>query len=154
MEAFQTTKETNIELLGKKKFRSRRKGKYIILSPAQKEKCIEEIPESGIKNVAFKYGVDIQSIQRWITHGIRRKEGCGRKIYSLEMEKKLVEWCIEMFKTHDIIRSDDLKQKACELSGDPHFKASNGWLDKFKKRNNIQIGKKRNRTKKELQITL
>ena len=56
------------------------------------------------------------------------------------MEKKLLEW----YHSNNIIQGNkittkDFKNKALELSKDPKFKASKGWLQKFRKRNIIKL---------------
>lgn len=56
------------------------------------------------------------------------------------MEKKLLEW----YHSNNIIKGNkittkDFKKKALELSKDPTFRASKGWLQKFRKRNIIKL---------------
>lgn len=56
------------------------------------------------------------------------------------MEKKLLRW----YHTCDIyegnkITTKDFKKKALEFSNDINFKASKGWLQKFRKRYIIKL---------------
>ena len=65
--------------------------------------------------------------------------GGGRKVREPEMDKKLLKW---FYSFHVIqgnkITPKDFKKKALEFSNDSTFKASEGWLQKFRKRYNIR----------------
>jgi hypothetical protein len=66
--------------------------------------------------------------------------GGGRKIREPEKDKKLLNW---FYNYHYIegnkVSSKEFKIKALSFSNDPSFCASKGWLQKFKKRYNIQF---------------
>ena len=146
MEGFEIQREIEVELPAKSEKRARaprarRKGDYKILSEDEKQKCLADAEQFGVKATAFKYGVDVQSVNRWAKLGTKRKRGCGRKVYNMNLEKELTQWCLDRLEANKIIRTKELKAKAVELSGDPKFRGSNGWLDKFRKRNSIPIGK-------------
>jgi len=68
------------------------------------------------------------------------KIGGGRKIRDPDMEKKLLKW---FFTYHNVNRNKvttkDFKNKALSFSNDPTFRASKGWLQKFRKRYNIEL---------------
>ena len=154
MEQFNIAREVDLEIAGRVKVpRVRRKAEYKILSAVEKTRCLDECAENGVKKTAFKYGVDIQSLLRWMKKGVKRKEGCGRKVYNKEMEIKLKKWYDEKVEKGEPVSSKDIKREAAELSKDPKFKASNGWLEKFKRRNKISLGKKR-KPEKETTIEL
>jgi hypothetical protein len=56
------------------------------------------------------------------------------------MEKKLLDW---FKKEGHKVTTKEFKEKARSLSNDSTFKASKGWLQKFRKRNNIKLNKKK-----------
>ena len=69
--------------------------------------------------------------------------GGGRKIKNPSMEKKLLEW----YDDYHIVRGNkittkEFKQKALAFSNDSTFRASKGWLQKFRRRYNIVLNKK------------
>ena len=56
------------------------------------------------------------------------------------MEKKLLKW----FHNYHIVEGNkvttrDFKKKALDFSNDSTFRASKGWLQKFRKRYNIKL---------------
>ena len=54
------------------------------------------------------------------------------------MEKKLLDWFnIYHIKEGNKVTTKEFKEKAISFSKDLTFKASKGWLQKFRKRNNI-----------------
>jgi len=71
--------------------------------------------------------------------GCLRKKGCGRKTKNPKMEEKLLMWYNDKIKNNVIITAKMIRDKAVEISNDKDFLASKGWLEKFKKKNGIQI---------------
>ena len=68
--------------------------------------------------------------------------GGGRKIRDPEMEKKLYEWYIEYHINKNLpVTSRMIKSKALELTKLKDFNASKGWLEKIKKKYNLQISR-------------
>ena len=66
--------------------------------------------------------------------------GGGRKINDLEMEKNLLRWYYFHHVIHgNKITTKEFKAKALELSNNSTFKASKGWLQKFRKRYIIKL---------------
>ena len=66
--------------------------------------------------------------------------GGGRKINDLEMEKNLLRWYYFYHVIHgNKITTKEFKAKALELSNNSTFKASKGWLQKFRKRYIIKL---------------
>ena len=58
------------------------------------------------------------------------------------MEEKLLKWYNDYHKViGKKITTRAFKQKALEFSNDLTFRASKGWLQKFRKRNNITLNK-------------
>jgi hypothetical protein len=56
------------------------------------------------------------------------------------MVKKLLDWYYNAIKTKGRkITTREFKDKALKLSKDPTFRASKGWLQKFRRRHNIKL---------------
>ena len=56
------------------------------------------------------------------------------------MVKKLLEWYIDTSKIKgQKITTKEFKEQALKLSKDPSFRASKGWLQKFRRRHKIKI---------------
>jgi hypothetical protein len=66
--------------------------------------------------------------------------GGGRKTQDPIMEKKLMEWYIDH---HEVkknpVTAKLIKRKALEFSLNKDFTASKGWLEKFKKKYQLEI---------------
>ena len=80
-----------------------------------------------------------KSLRRWANVGCLRKKGCGRKTKNPKMEEKLLMWYNDKIKNNVNITAKMIRDKAVEISNDKDFLASKGWLEKFKKKNGIQI---------------
>ena len=123
-----------------KKRKPRSRSKYTILTREEKIKCLNDLKKYGKNEVAYKYGVDKQTLNKWLIYGIERKKKSGRRPLTYHLERQLKEWCESMLKIKKIISIDELKDKAIELGGNKKLIESSEWLDKFKKRNNIKLG--------------
>ncbi len=55
------------------------------------------------------------------------------------MEKKLFRWYYNQIIEGKKVTTREFKSKAREYSEDSAFKASNGWLEKFRKRYKIKL---------------
>ena len=56
------------------------------------------------------------------------------------MVKKLLEWYIDTSKIKgQKITTKEFKEQALKLSKDPSFRASKGWLQKFRRRHKIKL---------------
>ena len=65
--------------------------------------------------------------------------GAGRKIRDPNMEKKLMDWYNNYHcKQHRPINSRLIRKMAMDFSSFSDFRASKGWLEKFKKRYHIK----------------
>ena len=131
---------------------------YFMFSSDAKQFCLDLINEK-------KYPLDVtmkmckvprKSLRRWSHVGCLRKKGCGRKTKNPQMEEKLLIWYNDIMKknvniTAKMIRitAKMIRDKAVEISDDKDFLASKGWLEKFKKKNGIQIISNK-RVKKEV----
>ena len=66
--------------------------------------------------------------------------GGGRKVRDFEMDIKLLNWFyVQHDKLGKKITVKEFKEQAKEFSSVENFKASKGWLEKFKKRYHIQF---------------
>ena len=114
---------------------------YFMFSSEAKQFCLDLISKK-------KYPLDItmkmckvprKSLRRWANVGCLRKKGCGRKTKNPKMEEKLLMWYNDKIKNNVNITAKMIRDKAVEISNDKDFLASKGWLEKFKKKNGIQI---------------
>ena len=114
---------------------------YFMFSSEAKQFCLDLINKK-------KYPLDItmkmckvprKSLRRWANVGCLRKKGCGRKTKNPKMEEKLLLWYNDKIKNNVNITAKMIRDKAVEISNDKDFLASKGWLEKFKKKNGIQI---------------
>lgn len=100
------------------------------------------------------YGINPKTLHRWVTKGLKKNQGKiiivnyfllggGRKIRDPIMERKLLQWYNEYHNVQgNKITTRLFKQKALEFSNDPTtFRASKGWLQKFRRRYNIKLNK-------------
>jgi hypothetical protein len=124
---------------------------YFMFSSDAKQFCLDLINKK-------KYPLDItmkmckvprKSLRRWSHVGCLRKKGCGRKTKNPQMEEKLLIWYNDIMKKNVNITAKMIRDKAVEISDDKDFLASKGWLEKFKKKNGIQIISNK-RVKKEV----
>lgn len=68
--------------------------------------------------------------------------GGGRKIRDPEMERKLYDWYIDYHIIKKFpVTSRMIKNKALELTSLRDFNASKGWLEKLKKKYNLEISR-------------
>ena len=121
---------------------------YFMFTSEAKEFCLNLMKINHLPfDVVMKMcKVPRKSLRRWLYVGSQRKKGCGRKTKNPEMEEKLVEWCNEISKKKGIyITSKMVREKAMKISEDKDFLASKGWLEKFKKKFNIQIHSNRSK---------
>ena len=114
--------------------------RYNILTLEQKKKLVELSKQSNAKVISKKFGVPLKSLKRWLLLGVERKKGAGRKEKDPEMESLLYEWYNEFHvNKKNYITSKVLKNKALELSNYKDFVASKDWLNKFKRKYNVEI---------------
>ena len=119
------------------------RGKYNMYTAELKNEIIEQIKKEGknVNSVAQKYGVPVKSVKRWLHFGPVRQKGGGRKPKDPLMEIELMKWIDEKIALKEEIKPSKIQQKARTMSKFPEFKASKGWLEKFKKKHNIRIEK-------------
>lgn len=80
-----------------------------------------------------------------MANGPYRKIGCGRKALDSEMEKRLSEYCLFQRERGIKLRRKEIRSMALRMfKKDANFKASKGWTDKFVRKYNLFLNKKRN----------
>ena len=114
---------------------------YFMFTSDAKQFCLDLINK---KNYPFDIVMKMckvprKSLRRWSYVGCQRKKGCGRKTKNPEMEEKLVNWYNLETKKGISLTAKMIRNKAMELSLDKEFLASKGWLEKFKRKFNINI---------------
>ena len=137
---------------------SSRKGQlHRMYSVHQKQKVAEYAHVHGIRPASRQFGISRKNIQRWVAEGLhevknkgnfKRKnaKGQGRKVsYPPEVERKLVQWLLEKQNLEVKVSHKMLKEQAIALitPTNPNFKASDGWSQKFVRRNNIVLQEKK-----------
>lgn len=117
----------------------KKRGKYKKYDNVIKAEVIRRVLECrDISQVSKEMGIPRKNIKRWVNFGVERKKG-GRKMQDPKMEAKLAAWVISYIKEHkEMPKSHLIRSKSLEYSTNPEFKASKGWMEKFKLRNNFQ----------------
>lgn len=67
--------------------------------------------------------------------------GGGRKIRDPEMERKLYAWYVQLKKEKKPVTPKMIKQKALDTTKFTDFIASKGWLEKFKKKFQLELSR-------------
>ena len=76
------------------------------------------------------------------TRGRKRLAGGGRKMLDEGMEKAVFDWIGEMRASNLRVSRRMIKAKAKDTSTEEGFKASNGWLQRFMRRNGLSLWRK------------
>lgn len=123
-------------------------------SHAQKRKIAGYARHHGLRPAERKFGVHRCNIKRWrddLVDEVRgrkgrfNRKGQGRKTsYPKDIDEALVQWILELRDQQLPVSTDMLKQKALVLikPGNPSFKASSGWCQKFYKRHSLVFRQK------------
>ena len=112
--------------------------KYRFFSSTEKDFCIKLSKEVPLQYVSHLCDVPVKSLKRWQLVGAKRLKGCGRKVKDPQLASLLYKWYIEHINENKIKPSNKLiKKKAIEISSSSDFLASNGWLDKWKRKYGI-----------------
>lgn len=122
---------------------------------AQKVKVVDYARHYGIRAAGRHFGVHHRNIQRWIKNDVdmvpmkcgkfkrKNRKGQGRKIsYPQHLEEELVKWVLEKREESFVpVSTRMIRLKALSLIKDvtPGFKASECWVRKFLKRNNLVL---------------
>lgn len=116
--------------------KARGRTSYKILDDRTKEFLIKQTDYLPFNRVSKIYGVSINNLKRW-KMGIKRKEGAGRKIVSVQLESQLIDWISREIEKNGGVRLTRrlIQKKAKDWSTDSSFKASKGWFQRFSNRN-------------------
>ncbi|CAJ0568504.1 unnamed protein product, partial [Mesorhabditis spiculigera] len=78
-------------------------------------------------------------VEEWLDDQAKRKRllGAGRRVRDDKLENDLVTWICERRASGQAVSRSLLQKQAIKMSTDPSFKASNGWLESFLKRNKM-----------------
>ena len=76
-----------------------------------KRRICKLVKVHGIKKIQEKTGICKKNIERWITQGICRKKGAGRKTVNPEMEQKIILWVIDYIKSNRSLKSRSAQEK-------------------------------------------
>ena len=128
-------------------------GKYASLSYATKQtivKYVDENPSVKKKDVAKKFNIPATTLSTFLkkkdlilseaSKNIKRK----KKGEFPELDECVLKWLKECRSKHVPISGEVLKEKGAKFAkilGNDEFRCSNGWLDRFKKRNGIVFKK-------------
>ena len=124
---------------------------YYMYTPEAKKFCVNLLLKEKISlSLIIKLTkVPRKSLRRWSIVGIHRKKGCGRKTKEPELEEKICHWINQMKLKGMLPTSNQTREKALQLSKDKKFIASKGWLEKFKKKFDITLAKKKDLKKEK-----
>jgi hypothetical protein len=116
----------------------RKPNKYRFYSASEKEFCIRMSKDVPIQYVSVLCDVPVKSLKRWLLVGAKRLKGCGRKVKDPQLACRLFKWYNDYNEEYKEKPTNKLiKRKAIEYSCSSDFLASNGWLDKWKRKYRI-----------------
>lgn len=78
--------------------------------------------------ISKRLGIPQKNIVRWCKEGFIVRE--VRRKSDSEMEQALMEW-IRQKRKYTEVKQHEIQTKAREMTSNPHFKASRGWLKNF-----------------------
>ena len=123
-----------------------------IYSLGQKKKVADYARFHGVRAASRHFGVHHKNVSRWMKNRVEKiknpnerknKKGQGRKVsYPQDIEEKLVAWLLEKREENFVaISTRVIRLKAMSLIKPilPDFKASDGWVRRFMKRNSFVL---------------
>ena len=129
---------------------NKRKCIHKMYTRGQKSKVAYYARHHGIRKAAKHYGIHHSNVQRWMKDQVTaiknprkraNKKGHGRKImYAQELEETLLLWILENREQDFVaVSTQAIRLKALSLikESNPNFKASDGWVRKFMRRNDL-----------------
>lgn len=105
----------------------------------QEKNHVVELNHSGMTFAAISKSLEIpqKNVVRWCREGFNTGDA-NRRIADSQMEESLAAWIMKT-KRHGVLRQVDIQMKARELSTNPQFKASRGWLKNFMRRLGVRV---------------
>lgn len=126
-----------------------KRGKYARYTPNQKREILEEVELCGLRATARKWNITPSTVCTWKKedsssprHKSGRIVGGGRTpTYDQETENKIAGWVHTQRDLQLSVSRDSIRRYALSISKEqfPDFKASEGWLARFMKRNNFSL---------------
>jgi len=124
---------------------SNKRGKYRTYTDDEKTHIINFMMKHGIQKTleifsGGEHKITKRKLKSWLENQNKVKGVKGRKSTDPVRDDVLYKWCINFQTEHGRPPSrKETTTKALELSGDPSFQASKGWLDKFSRKFNIEF---------------
>ena len=128
---------------------SPKRGKYANYSPKEKMDIMEEAELCGLRATALKWNLTPSTLSLWKKqdpnahrHKSGRQVGGGRALtYDKDIEKEIVVWIQTQRERQLSVSRHSIRRYALALTkvNYPDFKASDGWLASFMKRNNFSL---------------
>lgn len=130
----------------------RRRSSYTIEFKISVVEALRESKKQNVSKTAIKFGVDRKRVREWnnayqkfksIKQNLqktRKKVEFVRQVKSREIENGVLMYLKSQLATCRKVKNKDLQQKALEIAnfhGLTTFKASNMWLYRWKKRNQV-----------------
>ena len=116
--------------------------KYRRYSDIFKQKALDAKIRYGTSYASLKFQVPASTVNSWQKRYTdlkvqedQRKH--NHRPFDIKLENQILEFFVEMRNKHLPVTCTMLQLKAKEFNRDPNFKASNGWLYKFMRRNKI-----------------
>lgn len=113
--------------------RQKHRGPYRSYTTAEKNHVVQ-LNKMGMSFASISKSLQIpqKNVVRWCKEGFIGREA-SRRVADAEMEQELATW-IKTAKKQGLVKQADIQQKAKEMSKNPNFKASRGWLKNFLRR--------------------
>lgn len=122
-----------------------KRGKYKIYSDNEKSTIMNFMMKHGMQKTleifsGSAHKITKRKLKSWIENQYKVKGVKGRKTNDPNRDQTLYDWCLEFQKeTGRPPTRKEATKKALELSEDPSFQASKGWLDKFSRKFQIDF---------------
>ena len=118
---------------------------YFIYTSEAKKFCLSLVKEHKLSFnvVANMCRIPKRNLRRWFLVGSERIKGSGAKTKYLKTEEKLFEWYKINKNKGVIFNGEMLRNQAKIINDDKAFRASRVWLNRFKKKYNIDFQSKK-----------
>ena len=117
-------------------------GKRMAYDSSFKLKAIEKAKELGSnRKAADFFGVTEKMVRDWrkkedhlktVKKTDKRLKGCGRSVRDRGFDDRIMQWLSDARSEGHAVTGSTLQLQARRVSSDPGFRASAGWLEKFK----------------------
>jgi hypothetical protein len=108
-----------------------------------KLQCLEMLNNGFTRDQCYKYlKIPMRYIKLWTKQGPFKKNGSGRRIVDPNMERMLLEWYSVQIDDGKLPTAELMREKALEFCSVKTFRASQGWLQKFRIKYNLLLDDK------------